>query len=279
MTHPLAKPSLAALLCLSGLLCACAPPRQIVLAPEPEAMGGAALVPSWSAQAQEAVRGLWSKLGSTQNTCNEIYDYHPQGGLRNVACHLGSVLPYARLIELAQLPAFVSGPHTERALALQAPQDFGRYNPEFVRWLVEGAVPAASDPAFQAATAPLYFQYIQPLAIVFTDAWNLLQRDPACFEAERSRFERLLAQRALPEWDYTRFYYFMDAKFCAELAGKPSEEIFARGDLIPGYHDGNVVQGAVAFWIRRSVDGTAELFYEGLTKLRLAYEEPLILHR
>ena len=39
-------------------------------------------------------------------------------------------------------------------------------------------------------------------------------------------------------------------------------------------HDPNLVRSATMFWLRRTKDGTATLFFDGLTKLLSTYDKP-----
>jgi len=43
-----------------------------------------------------------------------------------------------------------------------------------------------------------------------------------------------------------------------------------------GGHNGNVVKTCIAFWIRRTIDGTANEFYKGLLKLLKTYDPGLL---
>jgi len=86
-------------------------------------------------------------LPKTQNGCPDVYDYFPDGGMRIFWCHVQTVLPYAKLAEMSGVPIFLSGPHGKDALVLDSKTGFGRYNPAFVRWLIDRALPAVTDPS------------------------------------------------------------------------------------------------------------------------------------
>jgi hypothetical protein len=53
------------------------------------------------------------------------------------------LLDFAKLQSLAQVPIFTKGPHSGE-LNLTAPE-FGYYNPDFVRWARDHAIPASAD--------------------------------------------------------------------------------------------------------------------------------------
>ena len=209
----------------------------------------------------------WQGLDQTQNTCSEHFDYHPNGGMKIFACHLFSWVTYERFAGLASAPIFVKGPHTEVELDLEQAYTFGHYNPFFVDWLIEHAVPGAEDEVFREATQSLYDQYVQPLAQVFAVTYSKIEANPDCFALERDRYKEMIESQSLPFYYYRKFFYFMNDGFCHDPDG--GFESFKGDD---GGYSGNVVQTATAFWIRRSLDGTMDQFYRGLVKLRSTYE-------
>lgn len=231
--------------------------------------------PPRSAAALRLVRDTWQRLDQTVNTCPDHYDYHPDGGMRIFACHLFSLVPYAQFRKQAGMPIFVSGPHSPAALALDSAHEFGHYSPAFVRWLGEHAVPGADEPGFRRATQPLYDQYVKPLATTFYVTYQKARAEPDCFEREERKFRRLLKARKLPRDYYEKYFYFMNPLFCGNPDGG-FDYFHKRG--FDGGHDGNVVKTCVGFWLRRSLDGTADDFHRGLEKLLRAYD-PAVLER
>lgn len=262
---------LLVLLCLS--LWGCSGGQTVtVMAPEPERKQAPARRPAQD-EKQEAtrqlVRSVWTRLGQTHNACPEQFDYHPEGGLLIFSCHLQSLEPFTRLGELFGGAIYISGPHSNQGLVLNARQDFGHYNPRFVDWLVEHAVPAARDPAFRELTQPLYNEYARPLVNIFAVTWEKLRGEPACHQMLRDEYEGLLQQKKLPDYYYEKFFFFMNPKFCGHANAGFS---FFSNNGFDGGVDGNVVKSAVAFWLRRSMDGTAERFAQGVQLLRDTYE-------
>jgi hypothetical protein len=200
----------------------------------------------WSSR----IRDYWSRLGDTQNQC-EGSDYFPEGGMRTFYCHMLTFLDYKTLRRLAGMPVFVRGPHSHRRLDLDNRYDFGHYNPDFVAWLCDHAVPAATDTAFARLTQGIYDRYVRKLADTYYATYGKLVDQPTFLEREMTDYREQIRNRTLPAGHYEKYFTF------AELA--------------LGEFDGNVVKTAVSFWIRRSIDGTAPLFFEGLQRLRKAY--------
>jgi hypothetical protein len=220
-------------------------------------------------EARAVARGVWGRLDQSVNDCPEQFDYFPEGGIRIFACHVRSLEPYARLGELFGGAIFVSGPHELGVLVLDDPGSFGRYNPAFVEWLVEVAVPAAEDPGFAAQTRPTYERLVRPTAMIFEAVREKLAQDPGCAAAIQREYEGLLAQGSVPSSFYEPFFFFMNPEFCQNM-DKGFDFFSGRG--FDGGYEGNVVKSAVGFWVRRSLDGTGELFGRGLGRLLSAYE-------
>lgn len=207
------------------------------------------------------IREVWRGLINTQNQCSGTFDYHPNGGMRIWACHVVSLMTVQALQTLAGVPIFIGGPHdvANDDLKLNEENTYGHYNPAFVTWATENLIPGADDQRFRFNTQRVYDQYVAPLARVFWATSEKAINNPACFEREVERFETLTANGELPFFDYERYFYFMNNDFC-----DTSDPDFNRYD---NRYDGNVVKTSIAFWIRRSADGTFDEFRAGLEKL------------
>jgi hypothetical protein len=219
-----------------------------------------------SIAAVTAIQPVWTGLRRSANRCGGTFDYFPEGGMRIFYCHLQSLNanPYALLQRLAGTPAFVQGPHSAGTLSLQQRNAFGHYDPRFVGWMVDYLVPGAHDSQFRSLTQPLYDEFVKPLARVFFVTYQKAQADSACFGREVREYAAKVDGRQLPPGYYERFYGFMGDGFCQS------------GGLDDGGYDGNVVKTTVAFWIRRTIDGTAGDFYRGLEKLLQTYDPDLL---
>lgn len=218
------------------------------------------------------IREVWQKLDRTKNACEE-FDYFPGGGMRSFACHLKSLTSLEFLQEASGLVLFNQGPHRGIELKLDHQQQFGHYNPEFVRWMVEHLVPGAQDESLRKATQAHYDKYVKPLAAIFYATWRKSQEQPGCFRKEVERYRSLMEQKQLPEMYYERFFFFMNPDFCAH-ADSGFDYFYKHG--FDGGFDGNVVKTCMAFWMRRTIDGTADEFSRGLVKLLKTYDPALL---
>ena len=212
----------------------------------------------------------WMTLDDGKEGCP--LQYFPGGSHRQLYCKLvgtfGDV--YALAQRLAGMAVFRQGPHTSSQLNLGEQHSFGYYNPEFVAWMVETLVPGADDAVFRASTQPLYDRYLSDLARVAYQIHVKIESDPACFAREVARVRTGLAQRTLAYGDYSRYYYFLDPLFCTSPTPMDSQIYGAVGRQMQS--DGPLRSNMTSFWIRRTIDGTADEFYQGLMKLLRTYD-------
>lgn len=213
--------------------------------------------PRVSAAAAVAVRDAWEKLPRSEDGCRGPYDAFPAGGILSFYCHAKTLLSLAELQRLAGVPIFASGPHgAEPALGIA--DDFGHYDPRFVRWLRAALLPARSDATFRARTQPVYDAYVAHAARVWYGTRRRLEAHRAWFEKDVAWVRASLARQALPDDYLSRYYELMAPSFF----GGPGAEVLDSGDW-----DGEVVKSAVGFWIRRELDGTAAEFAAALDEL------------
>jgi len=218
------------------------------------------------------IREIWMKLDKTTDAC-QGYDYFPDGGMRSFACHIKSLTSLEFLQEASGLSMFIKGPHQGTKLKLGERFQFGHYNRDFVSWMTDHLIPGANDSALRKATQAHYDEYVKPLARLFYATWQKSCREPVCFSREVERYRSLIERQKLPEAYYERFFYFMNPEFCAHADG--GFDYFYKHGFDGGY-SGNVVKTCVAFWIRRTIDGTAKEFFQGLQKLLETYDRKFL---
>jgi hypothetical protein len=216
---------------------------------------------------------------ATKKTTCSSFDYHPNGGLQSLWCHRPPRLSVEAIAKNAGVGIFKSGPHSQTDLVTDARYDFGHYNPDFVKWLVEKVPPSPRDSPAQKLTQPAYDKHLKPLAEIF---WKTLQKakaEPDCFQREKTAYADLIAKKKLPESYHERWFYWMNPKYCAKaktgLGPNDGFDYFSKNGFDGGV-DGNVTKTVIGFWIRRSLDGTMDSLAEGLKKLLASYEPALL---
>lgn len=224
-----------------------------------------------SAELDAAVRAAWKGIGSSESRCGE-YDYFPGGGMRNFYCHAMNFIEYRRCAGLAGIPVFISGPHTAETLTLDSRFGFGKYNPEFVARLGDLLIPGDRDSSFRAATQGVYDESIKPLARVFFVTYRKLMDNPVFLVQEKNDYINAIKKKTLEQYHYEKYYSFLECEYPIEGKNRVDFE----GPGFDGICDGNVVKTCVAFWIRRSIDGTDDEFYAGLEKLLNVYDRAFL---
>ena len=211
------------------------------------------------------LRRALGKLGQERGAC-DVFDYFPRGGMRVFYCYLRPLLDYRTVQKLSGVKVFLSGPHSAHGLDLKS-SDFGRYNPAFVQWLNRMAVAVASRPELVRSTRPVYHKNVRFLALQLSGTYLKLRRHPRYLQRE-VRGHKWSA-------DYERYFFFMNPHFVTGPR-RPDRYYWSHGGDGEGY-DGNVVKTCVAFWLRRTVDGTAARFYSALNTLQCAYDRKAVL--
>ncbi|WCL49444.1 hypothetical protein [Leptospira sp. GIMC2001] len=224
----------------------------------------------------DKVKFVWRELPNSRTQCTD-FDYFPNGGIRNFYCHIKD---YSNPLELEKYfgkSIFKSGPHREGFLILNHSHEFGYYDPEFPKFLTKTLIPGANDKTFHFLTQPIYDKFIRNLSRTMYVTYQKLHSNEVFLTKERLRYKKLIEQKTLEPYYYEKFYSFMDYGFTDD----PNPNIASHFKIFrddPEF-DGNVVKTCVAFWIRRSIDGTDVNFFEGLKLLLLTYDSEFIKRR
>ncbi|BAP56898.1 hypothetical protein THII_2601 [Thioploca ingrica] len=199
-----------------------------------------------------SIKEMWQNLDKTKGNCIEE-TVPTNSAIRNFFCHIKKhFLDYDLLQQLADMPIFIKGPHSDKQLSLENEYQFGYYNKVFVTWLKDNFIPAAQDQTFRKATQVIFDNYVKSLARTFYLVHELLFDDLAYLKQEQATYLELIRTHQLPA------HYFLKYKNFKGLTAKKFPE--------------REVATAVAFWIRRMIDGTADEFFAGLKLLMMTYD-------
>lgn len=218
----------------------------------------------------------------TYNTCGSIKDMK---GVRQIYCEISHVLNLQTLSALARLPVFVGGPHvlaTKAGVQDEQPQynlrshQIGRYNPAFVEWLGQFAVPALDNPQFRDSTRALFKDHVQATALNYYQAYIALfnsaqseqrRRITASFESDLNKYTATMekARRTGSGMDgaWTNGPSYKLQAALGTITGS------AQRDDTPGADYDTAV--AMSFWVRRNLDGTHRQFFDILVNALTAY--------
>jgi len=238
----------------------------------------------------QAFRMGWQSLaGLDERSEDEVYEECGTAewlkGVRLIYCEVMNVLSLQTLSALSGIDVFTSGPHirtTERGKVHQynlRSHEIGRYNPAFIDWLGEFAVPAIDSDTFRNNTIELFRKHVQGIALIYYRAYVELfdsamrhhrlrltkqfQDNLATYTAEKEH-----ARRNPPTGNYMRVW-----------GSSPSYKLNTGLSIFTGETDPADVPGyrydlrvAMSFWVRRSLDGTHRAIFEILCKTLKVYE-------
>ncbi len=195
----------------------------------------------YSGVADEIV-AAWQNFEKSADGCNPASKSPVWGEPRSILCHALSLKKLPDLAKFAQQAVFVSGPHKD-APAFNSTKDFGHYNAAFVNWAVDNGIPGG------VATSAVYDRILKKPVLDHLSTLYILQSRPADWEAYKKFFQAKLAS---PE-GFQYVYSLMSAVQPPPGAKRITDSV------------------ALAFWVRRSIDGTAPIFQRGFEKLAVAY--------
>lgn len=205
------------------------------------------------AQTPASIADAWRRLPIEGSACGDAlsFDYGLEGGMRNFYCRASQVMTWRTFLALAPVKPFRSGPHTS-ALQLTNADHFGRYDPEFVKWATKALIPAASDAQLRRQTQPVYDTQVRPLARIYWLTWRVISADPKWLAEERTRYLESITRH--------------------EDVYGPTLELYERVLVSVPEGDPNLGRSATTWWLRRTVDETAPLWFEGLERLLTTYD-------
>ncbi len=195
-------------------------------------------------------RLFWETMGSAPLCSSSRPGY--VFGTRDVYCLMRRTGVLRGLEALAEVPVFVSGPHDGSDLDLHA-ATFGHYNGDFVRWASRALIPAPGDSLTIAATRSTYDRLLRDAGRGYWLALETVEAHPEIFDPFVDRVRRG-REPVLP----------------STIGGRMSELPKPAG--LVGDEMGWHYATALAFWVRRTVDGTRPDFEAGLRRLLDAYD-------
>ncbi len=224
----------------------------------------------------DLVKYTWNQLPISQSTCYRD-DAFPNGDMIDFYCHIKEIVQITEIEEFFGQDIFLTGPHLKGALVLDHSSEFGHYNSNFPIFLMRTLIPASKDSGFKTITQPIYNHYIQTLARTFYVTYKKIHSNPIYLSRERIRYNRLRQEKILDPYYFEKYSSFMNPFFSDNEDEKLASKFEVhKGDEI---YNENVVKICVGFWIRRSIDGSAKSFFEGLTLLLITYDPQFRLTR
>ena len=183
-----------------------------------------------------------------------LHTWLPDRGLRGLYAKAQFALNLAQLQKLSGQKIFGSGPHQNGKLNLKSVNDFGHYNPAFIKWITANGIPGQTNPKLRRELQPVYDKYLRRIARGFFVAHQNLKAQPQRLKQVQARYLELLdAQKDAGE--------FLQESF------RPDTDHLEKAG-----HDWYEVNVAHGFWVRRTIDGSADEFHTLLTALLTTHD-------
>ncbi len=154
------------------------------------------------------------------------------------------------------VPVFLSGPHGPDRIDFLNESDFGHYNPAFLKW-AESQIPDQPEGAFYYLTQSAFDNY-------FSEQFRRLALSAAVLEAQPH-----LLQEGL-----VIYKPFLDSGDHFSPYVRLAKVGINYGTEFNGQYD-DLDKQALAFWIRRSIDGTYDEFQKIVRKIARIYHPEL----
>ena len=183
-----------------------------------------------------------------------LHTWLPNRGLRGLYAKAQFALNLAQLQKLSGQKIFGSGPHQNGKLNLKSANDFGHYNPAFIKWITANGIPGQTNPKLRKELQPVYDKYLRRIARGFFVAHQNLKAQPRRLQQVQAQYLELLdAQKDAGE--------FLQESF------RPDTDHLEKAG-----HDWYEVNVAHGFWVRRTIDGSADEFHTLLTALLTTHD-------
>ncbi len=193
-------------------------------------------------------------MDTPQKAYHDLSTWLPNRGLRGLYAKAQFALNLAQLQKLSGHKIFGVGPHQNGKLNLKSANDFGHYNPAFIKWITANGIPGQKNRKLRKELQPVYDKHLRRTARGFFVAHQNLRAQPQRLKQIEARYLDLLdAEKDASE--------FLQESF------RPDTDRLEKAG-----HDWYEVNVAHGFWVRRTIDGTADEFHTLLTALLTTHD-------
>ncbi len=202
---------------------------------------------------------LWRALpqlarDTPQKAYQDLGTWLPNRGLRGLYAKAQFAMNLAQLQKLSGHKIFGVGPHQNGKLHLTSANEFGHYNPAFIKWVTANGIPGGKNPKLRMELQPVYDKYLRRTARGFFVAHQNLMDQPARLKRVQARYLDLLDAEK-------------DAGDFLQESFRPDTDRLEKAG-----HDWYEVNVAHGFWVRRNIDGTADEFHVLLATLLTTHD-------
>jgi len=199
---------------------------------------------------------LWDLLKSDYEPIRERDDTWLNVGFRSKYA-MAKRYASLKLVESAfECDVFLRGPH-KKDMNFNSQTAFGYHNPEFIERFAVGLGMALENPSFKAGIHKVYDEHLASMAKTYHNAYIYLNQDPDYLETLQAEYLRLMASAQGIDSGSFQETFRNYAEALEQEEGADVYEAFT----------------APAFWLRRSIDGTAAQWFELLDELMKEMEK------
>ncbi len=179
------------------------------------------------------------------------YGFTESAGLLNTFEYVRSLITFETLQKILPMDIYVSGPHSKQELKLTDHNDFGHYNPQFVRYFHTVVDWVVSDESFMSATRDIMMEHTVILSLQrMQHIHRFIENNKEIFQQSKAQYEQRIREQTCPE------------RGCGVRLPKAiAEERQYR----------NWAESVYAFWVRREIDGTKHLWIDVVDDVLRAY--------
>ena len=192
----------------------------------------------------------WQNMeASAQLAPEHIHSWIPESGIRGRYQIAKSVLSIATIESIVGEEAFLSGPHAD-GVEYNSTKTFGRYNPKFLKKL-RGILADVFDNKILVARAQrLYDRQLKQYLRTYYLAYEVGAGNQEVMDGYLSAIARAPQATSEPAFLSEPSEFIQESfRGFAEAIEKEGYDVY-EGFTCPG------------FWVRRSIDGTADEFYD-----------------
>jgi hypothetical protein len=200
-------------------------------------------------QAHELQKNWDAIVDAVDLSYENILSWVPESGIRGRYAQFKTKLGRQMLEKIVGHKAFIKGPHAD-TLNLKSLTEFGHYNPKFLKKLNTQLKTLYTKKTFVEKFQDFYDRELQDYLRVHYQAHNFIKYNPEYKTDYLNHIEHYKKNPELGEQGLSPTYEMYDSFYH-----------FGTNMKDDGY-DVYEAHSCPSFWMRRSIDGTSELFFE-----------------
>ena len=197
-------------------------------------------------------------------------------GVRPLYEKMKVIMDLPKISNVSPLPIFISGPH-DTEYNFRSSTEFAYYNPEFIEWAKDNLIPAKEDSNLKKLTQPVYNQYLKIMSRYYYMSYVYLKNNPETKQTLTNEYLQFIEEQKNGTSKVSSpqeiFRSTADHLASGGLGYSISGSMYQWSDGSLDWYFANV---SPSFWVRRSINGNDERFFEVLKTLIETYDESFL---